>query len=125
MKDSFLHLSTYLENLIMKRSPFKEINPATCRVWKLSELWEERQRLSKRISYLESVLEQKKEQEDLLTNEQFINHCKAGLKIHNKEFALAVRDVKDLGVLARKQVVKLPKFSQILTNNFSFLIKKA
>ena len=106
------------------KSPFKAINPATNKVWRLSELWEERQRLADRIIYLESVLEQKKDKEDLLTNQQILNHVKAGLKVHNREFALAVRDVRDAGVLVRMNFAKLPKFPSIFatpTTSKSFI----
>ena len=97
----------------MTKKPFKEINPTTCKTWRLAELWEERQRLMKRVAYLE---------QKPLTTVQVVNSCKEAIKIHNKEFALAVRDTKDLGALARKTIAKLPTFSQIFSNSsLSFL----
>ena len=118
----------------MATNPFKEINPSTGRVWKLSELFEEleteravlsktddenallRRQLSKALKQREDITEQ------LLTTQQYIRDIKLRWKIHSKEASQAVVDVVNLGAKAR--VISQPtlaKFSNLygsLASNF-------
>jgi len=107
----------------MASNPFKEINPTTGKVWRLTQLFEaleaERGENALMRSQLTKLLKDKEETEQkLLTNEQIINDIKLRWSIHKEESSALVNDVKNFGAITRQVIdPSLVKFASWCDNN--------